>query len=556
VNLPRQTLPPGKAFGNNDPVSRINQASGGRRGAAIKRWGVVEMKRFIKSILVSVFCLVLGTIVFAQSDTMRTTIAITYPLDQTIDVPFHGTTRLPRLKGSAKVRRQGRRGTRVELNVENLPRAYELGSVYTTYVLWAISPDGHVDNLGEIKRSGSMVIDSKIDVTTPLQTFALILTAEPHFLVHAPSRMVVMENLAPGRIKDAQLETSRIQYIGNTSDYFRDSRVPQIADTDFRDIPVALLGARQAVNLARYAGAERDAPDELRAAQADLQQAEAALRMRQPEREIDILARQAISSGAKAEDMALVRKAARERREEIERRDLAVRNAERNADNANQQIAALQRELNEVSHARDLAEKDALSANEKLRDARTEIARLRDEIQSVRADAEDSKVKLARLEGEKQADDARRNAEKRAADERAAAENLKQSLSRFFTVKDSNRGMMLVLAESLWLNPRSAKLAPASAAKLDQIGALLANNPDYQITIDSFTDNKGDAPALEELTQDRARVLSERLAAAGVDVTRIQANGQGANNPVAPNTTIANRAKNRRTEITIALPSQ
>src|SRR2546426_914779 len=187
----------------------------------------------------------------AQNDTRRSTVAITYPLDQTIDVPFHGTTRLPRLKGSAKVRRQGRRGTRVELNVENLPRAYELGSVYTTYVLWAISPDGHVDNLGEIKRSGSGLIDSKIDVTTPLQTFALILTAEPHFLVHSPSRMVVMENLAPDRIKDAQLETSRIQYIGNTSDYFRDTRVPQIAATDFRDIPVALLGARQALNLAR-----------------------------------------------------------------------------------------------------------------------------------------------------------------------------------------------------------------------------------------------------------------------------------------------------------------
>lgn len=514
------------------------------------------MKRFIISIWALVFCLVVSIVAFAQNDTMRTTTAITYPLDQTIDVPFHGTTRLPRLKGSAKVRRQGRRGTRVELNIENLPRAYELGSVYTTYVLWAISPDGHVDNLGEIKRSGSMVIDSKIDVTTPLQNFALIVTAEPHFLVHSPSRMVVMENLAPDRIKDAQLETSRIQYIGNTSDYFRDTRVPQIAVTDFRDIPVALLGARQAVNLARYAGADRDAPNELRAAEADLQQAEAALRMRQPDREIDILARQAISSGAKAEDMALVRKAARERREELERRDLAVRNAERSTENANQQIADLQRQLNEVSHARDLAEKDALSANEKLRDARTEIARLRDEIQSVRADAEDSKVRLARLEGEKQAEDARRNAEKSVADQRAAAENLKQSLSRFFTIKDSNRGMTLVLAESLWLNPRSSKLAPASAAKLDQIGALLANNPDYQITIDSFTDNKGDAAALEELTQDRARVLSERLAAAGVDVTRIQASGQGANNPVAPNTTIANRAKNRRTEITIALPSQ
>ncbi len=514
------------------------------------------MKRFVGSIFALVCCLLFATLLFAQSDINRTTTAITYPLDQTIDVPFHGTTRLPRLTGNAKVRRQGRRGTRVELNIDNLPRAYELGSVYTTYVLWAISPDGHVDNLGEIKRSGSGLIDSKIDVTTPLQTFALIVTAEPHFLVHAPSRMVVMENLAPVRIKDAQLETSRIQYIGNSSDYFRDSRVPQIAQTDFRDIPVALLGARQAVNLARYAGAERDAPNELRTAEADLQQAEAALRMRQSDREIDILARQAISSGAKAEDMALVRKATRERREELERRDLAVRSAERDAATANQEITRLQAELNTERHARDLAEKDALNANEKLRDARTEIARLRDEIQTVRNDAEDTKVRLARLEGEKQAEDARRTAEKRAADQRVAAENLRQSLSRFFTVKDTNRGMTLVLAESLWLNPRSSKLAPASQAKLDQIGALLANNPDYQITIESFTDNKGDANALEELTQDRARVLSERLAAAGVDVTRIQASGLGANNPIATNTTFASRAKNRRTEITVTPPAQ
>src|SRR6266566_2012443 len=210
----------------------------------------------------------------AQNDLRRSTVAITYPLNQTIEVAFHGTTRLPRLKGTARVRRQGRRGTRVELNIDHLPRGYELGSVYTTFVLWAISPDGHVDNLGEIKRSGSGLIDSKIDVTTPLQNFALIVTAEPHFLVHSPSRMVVMENLAPAQIKDAQVETSKIQYIGNTSDYFRESRVPQIADTDFREFPVALLGARQAVNLARYAGAERDAPNELRTAEADLAQAE------------------------------------------------------------------------------------------------------------------------------------------------------------------------------------------------------------------------------------------------------------------------------------------
>lgn len=509
------------------------------------------MKRSLSLFTAFIIFSVFGVMAFAQNDVTRTTTAITYPLDQAIEVPFHGTTRLPRLKGTAEVKRQGRRGTRVQLAIENLPRGYELGGVYTTFVLWAISPDGHVDNLGEIKRSGSGFVNSKIDVTTPLQTFALIVTAEPHFLVHAPSRMVVMENQAPPNPRSAQLETSRIQYIGNSSDYFRDSRVPQIAQSDFRDIPVALLGARQAVNLARYAGAERDAPTELRAAEADLQQAESALRMRQPEREIDILARQAISSGAKAEDMALVRKASRERREEIERRDAAVRSAERTTASANQEISRLQRELNDERHARELAERDSLNATEKLRDARTEISRLRDEIQNIRNDAEDAKVRLARIEGEKQAEATRVSAEKRAADQRAATENLKASLSRFLNVKQTNRGMTLVLAESLWLNPKSSRLAPASVAKLDQIGALLANNPDYQITIDSFTDNQGNASALEQLTQDRARVLSERLAAAGVDVTRIQANGMGSANPIAPNTTVANRAKNRRTEITL-----
>ena len=493
---------------------------------------------------------------YAQNDSRRTTLAITYPLNQTIEVPFHGTTRLPRLTGMAHVKRQGRRGTRVELNIDNLPRAYELGGVYTTYVLWAISPEGHVDNLGEIKRSGSGLIDSKIDVTTPLQTFALIVTAEPHFLVHVPSRMVVMENMRPAVLREAQGAIANVQYIGNTSDYFRDSNVPMIATSDFRDIPTALLGARQALNLARYAGAERDAPNELRTAEADLQQAESALRMHSSSNDIDILARQAISSGAKAEDMALARRVARERREDIERRDLALRNAEESTSSANQEITRLKNELENERHARELAERDAVNASGQLRDARTEIARLRDELQTVRADSEDAKVRLARIEGEKQAEDTRRVAEKRAADQRIAGENLKQALARFGTVRDSARGMTLLLPESAWTTPRSSNLVAASSSKLEQLGALLANNADYQITIESYTDDRGAASALQQLTQDRARVLSERLAAAGVDVTRIQANGMGASNPIATGATVAARAKNRRTEITLTLPNQ
>src|ERR1044071_7973870 len=126
---------------------------------------------------------------FAQADSRRETVAVSYPLEQTVNIKFRGTTRLPRLTGSAQGRPTGARNAPVEVNVDTLPRACEVGGVYTTYVLWAISPEGRADNLGELKRSGSQFIDTKIHVTTPLETFALIVTAEPHHLVRTPSRM-------------------------------------------------------------------------------------------------------------------------------------------------------------------------------------------------------------------------------------------------------------------------------------------------------------------------------------------------------------------------------
>src|SRR5678815_3683972 len=321
-------------------------------------------------------CLLVVSIAVAQQDVERKTVAITYPLDETVTVKFRGTTLLPRLKGEAKVKRAGRRGTRVELSVEDLPRASELGGIYTTYVLWAISPDGHVDSLGEIKRSGSSFIDSKLDVTTPLQTFAMILTAEPHFLMKVPSRMVVMENLPPQRPNGSQVETVDVRYIGNSSDYFRDARVPELADRDYRQTPVSLLGARQAVNLAKYAGAASDAPEELQTAEDQLQAAEKAWRLNQPQSEVDMEARKATSSGKHAEDLAVVRKAARLQREAIRRRDEAVRSAEQSAEASQREVAQLRAALEKEQRARELAERDSGTANDQLREKRVEICLL------------------------------------------------------------------------------------------------------------------------------------------------------------------------------------
>lgn len=513
-----------------------------------------------KLFVIACACLVLlvaaEALVLAQAgDVPRQTIAITYPLDQTINVKFRGTTRLPRLKGEAKVKRAGRRGTRVELSVENLPRASELGGVYTTYILWAISPEGRVDNLGEIKRSGSMIIDSKLDVTTPLQNFALIVTAEPHFLVRGPSRMVVLENLPPRNANGAEVATVNVQYMGNSSDYFNDPRVPEVADLDYRKTPVSLLGARQAIDLARYAGAEREAPDELRAAQAQLTEAENAWRVKQSESEVDAIARNATSLGARAEEMAETRRAARQRREEISRRDAAVREAERTAATAGKEIADLRAALEREQHARELAERDAANATQQLRDLRTEVARLRDELQSVRAEGEDARVKLARIEGERQALAAKEAEAQRLTQARANAATLKETLSRFGTVRETPRGLVLVLPEAVWANARAAELAPAATARLEPLGALLANNPDYQITIQSFTDNRGEEAALQQLTRERAQLLAQQFVAAGVDGARIQASGMGVSNPVASNTKASGRLRNRRTEIVLTLTS-
>ncbi|MCA1817557.1 MAG: OmpA family protein [Acidobacteria bacterium] len=489
--------------------------------------------------------------VSAQSDLQRETVAITYPLEQSVTVKFRGTTRLPRLKGEAKVTRTGRRGTRVELSVENLPRAFELGGVYTTYVLWAITPEGRADNLGEIKRDGSFLSNSKLDATTPLQTFAMIVTAEPHYQVRGPSRMVVLENLPPARPGNADVATVAVRYLGNTSDYFSQARVPDVADPDYVRTPTSLLGARQAIQIARFAGADQDAPDELREAQQQLAEAENAWRLKEPDAEVDAKARRAIDLGAKAEEIAGERKAARLRREEIARRDAAVREAEKSNESAAKENDDLRAALEKSERARELSDRDLANATQQVRDLRSENARLRDENQQLRAESEDTKVKLARMEGERSVEEQQRQAAQRAEQMKQQAAALRQSLARFGEVRDADRGLTVVLSDKLWAGARSADLAPDAASTVEPLAAILANNPGYQIYVEAYTDSRGDEMTLRKLSQDRAAALASRFTTAGVEAARVQASGMGPDKPVASNTTPAGRTRNRRVEITL-----
>ncbi|HXH69594.1 MAG TPA: OmpA family protein [Pyrinomonadaceae bacterium] len=493
--------------------------------------------------------------IFAQTDVLRKTVAVTYPVDETVMLQFRGTTRFPRMKGDAKIQRTKKNGTEINLSVSKMPRPFELGAGYATYVVWAISPDGQVDNLGEIKRRGFFDFDSKMSVTTPLQTFALIITAEPHFLVRRPSRAIMLENLNPNSQSGRTLATiTAIEYFGNSSDYFSDARTPEIAEIDYSKTPSTVLQAKQAVALARFAGAQRDAAEELRQAETLLQNADNVWKAGRAEDEVDITARKAISAAVKAEDTALVRKEARKQRNEKTRQDAEIRQSEEKVVDAQNQIADVRAELARETRDRELAERDAQNYASQVKDLRNEIAQLREELSRVKSEAENSKAKIAAIESEKQAIQQQKEQADRLAQLQSNEAILMQLLRKFGTVEKNERGIVLTLPENYFSGIRVSNFAPASDAKINSLGEVLSSTADYKIMVESHTDNKGIPDELQTFTQERAQTFMDKLIALGVTQNRIEAKGYGASLPVAPNTTNASRAKNRRVQI-LLIPS-
>lgn len=515
----------------------------------------MKKTNFLKIIPLLFLLLFLAIPGFSQADVSRRTTAVTYPLDEVVNVQFRGTTRFPRMKGTAKIQRTGKNGTEIELTVAKMPRPFELGAGYATYVLWAISPDGQVDNLGEIKRRGFFEFDSKISVTTPLQTFALLITAEPHFLVRRPSRAIMLENINPSAASGRTLLTSSaIQYFGNSSDYFNDANTPEIAETDYSKTPSTILQAKQAVALARYAGAQRDAAQELREAETLLQNALSSWQAQRSEEEIDIAARKAISSAVKAEETAQVRKDARLKRNEQLKTDSDMRQAEAKYTDAQNDIAGLKSDLAREIRNRELAERDALNYSNQIKQLRDEIAELREDLRKAKSDADDAKLKLARIEGEKQVIEQQQEKSNQIARLQANQGVLIQSLKQFGTVTRDERGIVLTLPENWWTGVRVSSFVPAADPKLSSLGQVLANSADYKIMVESHTDNKGTPDELATLTEERARALADKLVSSGVAQNRIETKGYGAALPLVPNTTNINRAKNRRVQV-ILVPS-
>jgi hypothetical protein len=186
------------------------------------------------------------------------------------EIGFEGSPIEPSATGSATV--NGKEG-RTQINAEfnKLDPATKFGPEYLTYVLWAVTPEGKVNNLGEIVLSGDT---TKISVTTSLQTFGLIVTAEPYFAVSQPSNVVVLQNVVTAQTTGT-IEQAPVNYEllgGGAYSYDTSTAAPSVNMNP--KTPLEFYEAENAVQIAVNAGAQKYAPDALEKAQTSLTNAQ------------------------------------------------------------------------------------------------------------------------------------------------------------------------------------------------------------------------------------------------------------------------------------------
>ncbi|MGH9766491.1 MAG: DUF4398 domain-containing protein, partial [Blastocatellia bacterium] len=203
----------------------------------------------------------------------RITLAVKYPENTGSTVDMIGTGLHSNVTGRVEAKHVDGR-TRIKLRINNLEHPQTLGSYFTSYIMWAITPEGMADNLGNLRElppAGSR--SREIEINIPHQTFGLIITAEPHSLVRYPGPMIIAENFLR---KDTRGNgaASNIEYRGDPGTFYILSGVTDAAATADYNTPLDVLGARRAVEIARRAGAAHYASEELGAAERKLAEME------------------------------------------------------------------------------------------------------------------------------------------------------------------------------------------------------------------------------------------------------------------------------------------
>ncbi|MFC5865228.1 OmpA family protein [Acidicapsa dinghuensis] len=428
-------------------------------------------------------------------------------------IGFEGTSLLPTAKGTAKVNSQLGR-TQIELDLRGLTPANGFGPEYLTYVLWAITPEGRPVNLGEVLPTGGKDKNTMV-VTTNLQVFGLIITAEPYFAVTMPSDVVVMQNFVindktQGVIEQVNAHYSLLPRGAYTETAGRHTVLHPITRNERS--PLELYEADNAVEIAEAEGADRYAADTLQKAKVALQNAQDIDNNRHDHdrRQTITYAREAVQA---AEDARII----------------TVRKM-READEAANKKAADDAQL--------AAQQSALAAQQQAE------ARARAQKAAEDAEARAAAARSAQQAAEQSAQQATQQAEQ-------ARERLKQQLSQVLQTKETARGLIMNMSDVLF-DFNKYTLKPEAREKLAKVSGILLAYPGLKLQVEGYTDNIGSDEYNQKLSEQRADSVKDYLVSQSVADSEISATGYGKSDPIADNSTSTGRSQNRRVQLVVS----
>jgi outer membrane protein OmpA-like peptidoglycan-associated protein len=424
-------------------------------------------------------------------------------------IGFVGTSLLPQGKGQATVTSKGQ--TAIDAKFEGFVPANSFGVEYLTYVLWAITPQGRPVNLGEIMPGGSK---AQMQVTTNLQQFALIVTAEPYFAVTTPSDLVVMQNTVNKDKTTGIIDTVNVHYNllprgAYVSTAGQHANLNPVKPSD--KSPLQLYEAINAVQIAEAAGAAKYAPDILAKAKQELENAQTMSDNKKSNRkEMITYARGAVQD---AED-ARVSTLRRMQQEKEHQQQLAVQQA---------QVQAQQSQIEAQQEALKRAQADAAAAT---------------------AAANAANARAAQAAAEHQAQAATNQTEE-------MRERLRSQLSQVLQTQETARGLIVNMSDVLF-DTAKYTLKPEAREKLAKVSGILLAYPNLKVQVEGYTDNVGGEMYNQTLSQQRGDAVRAYLISQGVGPDNITSTGYGMSNPIADNATAAGRAQNRRVQMVVS----
>jgi len=463
----------------------------------------------------------------------------------TLRIAFHSIDKNQIAAGEAEVKNKGNR-VEIDARFTALEPATKFGLQYLTYVLWAVSPQGRAENLGELalKNGGG-----EVKAITDMQTFGMIVSAEPYFAVTQPGTFVVLENTADDA---AQPVEARYELIGPDAYSSSNTRIENAIFGIDSKTPLELFEARNAVRIARNAAADKYASASQSKAEQQLQSAEDYYRQKRDRKLIEAAARDAVQTAEEGRVMAVKAKAEEDAQSRIaaDKRAAEEREVKARADAA----AEVERRMaaDQAREQAEAAKADAERMKQEAEKAAAEAAKAKQEAEAARAAAlaEQQAALQQKQAAEAETEKARQAAAKAESEKADLRAQLLNQLNSILQTQDSARGLIVQMSDVLF-DTGSATLKTGAREKLAKISGILLAHPGLMLQIEGHTDSVGGDDFNQQLSERRADSVRDFLAEQGVPASTITARGFGKTQPVASNDSAEGRQRNRRVELVV-----